>query len=149
MIAEMHRCDQHSLAGLESVNVLAHFDDLASNIAARNVRQLYPGESLAHPNVEMVHGAGADAYQHVVFAQLWIWDIFVAQNFRPAKFVNADGFHGINLTWVRGIPQETCSLGHVTFAPILDALRGRDCQFVDNGLSKRIITVRLIIVIDV
>ena len=40
------------------------------DVAAENVGQVYAGESLAHPQVEMVQGAGAHANQHLVLAGL-------------------------------------------------------------------------------
>ena len=42
----------------------------------------------------MIHGAGADADQHLIFARLGIGYIFVTKNLGPAEFVDADGFHG-------------------------------------------------------
>src|SRR5207237_3812339 len=81
------------LAGLEAANVFAGFDNLSRNIAAQSVRQADPGETLADPNIKMVQRASSDANQHLIVARFRIRNIFVAQNFRTAEFVNADGFH--------------------------------------------------------
>ena len=93
VIAEVHGREQHALAGLEAGDVLADLDDLAGNVAAQDVRQLHPGQPLAHPQIQVVQGAGFHPDQHLVFAQLRVGNVFVAQNFRTAEFVNADGFH--------------------------------------------------------
>ena len=93
MIAEMHRREQHALGGLEPGGVFPDFDDLSGNVAAQNVRQANPGQPLAHPEVEVVHGASSHANKHLIFAGSGIGDIFIAQNFGTAKFVDADGFH--------------------------------------------------------
>src|SRR5690348_10081049 len=41
----------------------------------------------------MIHGASAHADEDLVFAELGIGSVFVAQDFGTTKFVNADGFH--------------------------------------------------------
>src|SRR5262249_19082042 len=82
-----------ALPGLESSDVFANFDDFSRNVAAQNVRQVNPGQAFAHPEVEVVHGASLHTYQHLIFAGSGIGDIFVAQNFRSAKLVDADSFH--------------------------------------------------------
>ena len=92
VIAEMHGREQHTLPRFEASDVLADFDDLARNIAAQNVRQLHAGQSLAHPDIEMVHSASFDPDQNLVLARLRIGDIFVAENFRTTEFVHANGF---------------------------------------------------------
>ena len=67
------------------------------------MRQLYPWQSLAHPKVEVIHGTGFDADEYLVLARLRVGNIFVAQDFRTTKFVNADGFHeGVLLLCVVG-----------------------------------------------
>jgi xanthine dehydrogenase accessory factor len=83
------------LAGLESVDIVADFDDLSVDVAAENVREFDARKSFADPNIKVVHRAGAHAHKDLVFARLWVGDVFVAENFRPAEFVDADGFHGV------------------------------------------------------
>jgi hypothetical protein len=41
----------------------------------------------------MVHGAGFHPDENLVFPELRIGNIFVAENFRAAKFMEANGFH--------------------------------------------------------
>ena len=53
-----------------------------------NVRQFHSGQSLAHPQVQMVHRARFHADQHLILARLRIGDVFVAKNFRTTEFVN-------------------------------------------------------------
>src|SRR4029077_18121386 len=60
----------------------------------QNMRQVHTWEPLANPKIEMVHSARLDSDQRLILARLWIRDVLVAQNFRPTKLVNADGFHG-------------------------------------------------------
>ena len=77
----------------EAGNVLARFNNFASNVAAQDVRKIDAGEALANPYIEMVHGAGLDTHQHLISMGLWIRDVFVAKNFGTAEFVNANRFH--------------------------------------------------------
>jgi hypothetical protein len=94
VIAEVHGRNENALASSESGNIVADFDDFSSDIAAENMRQLHSGEAFAHPDVEVIHGAGSHAHQNLIFARLRIRNVFVAECFWPAKFVDADGFHG-------------------------------------------------------
>ena len=93
MIAEVHGCEQYAPADFEASYILADFDDFARDIAAEDVGQFHPRQAFAHPDVEMVHGAGFHAHDDLIFARLRIRDVFVAKHSGPAKFVNADGFH--------------------------------------------------------
>src|SRR5438094_8332124 len=93
VITEVHRREEHALAGLEPSYIFAGLDDFSRNIAAQDVRQVDARETLADPNIKMVQGASSDANQHLILARFRIRNIFVAQDFRTAKFVNADGFH--------------------------------------------------------
>jgi hypothetical protein len=93
MIAEVHGRKQDALTSLKSGDVLADFDNLSSNIAAENVRKFDSRQSFAHPDIKMIHRAGFDTNQHLIFAEPWVGDIFVAKNFGPAEFVNANGSH--------------------------------------------------------
>src|ERR1700674_457004 len=60
------------------------------------MRQVHARQSLAYPNVEMVHRASSDPDQNLVLARLRVGDVFVAENFRTSKFVDANGFHESN-----------------------------------------------------
>jgi hypothetical protein len=94
MIAEMHGREQDALSDFEPSNVLADFDNFARDIAAENVWQFHAGQTFAHPDIEVIHGTGSHANENLIFARLRISHVFVAEYFGPAKFVNADGFHG-------------------------------------------------------
>ena len=89
----MHRREKNALSRPQPCNVFADLDDFTADVAAQYVRQLYPWQSLAHPKVEVIHGTGFDADEYLVLARLRVGNIFVAQDFRTTKFVNADGFH--------------------------------------------------------
>ena len=93
MAAVVHRRQQHPLPGLESADVLAHLDYFARNVAAKNVRQLYSRQSLAHPDIQMIQRTCPHTHQNLIFAQLRIGDVFVGQNFRSAELMNTDCFH--------------------------------------------------------
>jgi len=93
VIAEMHGCDEHALAGGHARDIVANLNDLACDVAAKDVRQFDPGQAFAYPEIKVIHGAGAHADEHMVFAELRVGSVFVAQNFRPTEFVNANGFH--------------------------------------------------------
>jgi hypothetical protein len=107
MIAEMHRGQEHPLPGLESSKIIADGRDLARDVAAQNVREVYSRKSFAHPDIEMVQGAGFDPDQNLVLAGLWVGDVFVAKNLWTAEFVDANGFH-MFLRSLEVIPQITC-----------------------------------------
>ena len=81
------------MSRLEAGNVLARFDYFARNVAAQNMRKIDAGQALAHPYVKMVQRTGFHTDQHLIFAWLWIGDVFVAKNFRTTEFVNANRFH--------------------------------------------------------
>ena len=91
----MHRSDQHTLAGLEAGEVLSDFDDLAGYVAAEDVGQFDSGQSLANPQVEMIHGTGADPDKHLIRAGLGVRQFFVAQDFWSAEFVDDGSLHQI------------------------------------------------------
>ena len=93
MPTKMHRRKQHSLARLESPNVLAHLEYFAGNVAAQNVRQLHARQSLAYPHIQMIERARPHPYQHLIFAQLRVGNIFVCQNLRSAELMNTNCFH--------------------------------------------------------
>jgi hypothetical protein len=97
MIAEMHGRDEHALAWLEPSDILTDLHDLSREITSENVWQLYARQAFAHPKVQMVHGAGLDSHQNLIFPRLGIRNIFIAQNLWTPKFVNANGFHMRNL----------------------------------------------------
>jgi len=56
-IAEVHGCQNHPPPRCEAGNILSDFNDLTRNVAAQDVRQVYAGQSLAHPEVEMIQRA--------------------------------------------------------------------------------------------
>src|SRR5712692_5165115 len=107
MIAKMHGRKKHSLPRFEAGDVLAGFNDLARNVTAQDVRQVHARQSFAHPEIKMVHGAGFDADEHLVLGRFRVGDIFIAENFRPAEFVNADGFHEVAPSATSAIVRET------------------------------------------
>ena len=94
MIAKVHRREQNPLAFAQPGDIFAHFGYLAGDITAEDMRQLDSGHSLADPDVKVVHGAGFHAHQDLIFSRLRVRNIFVAEDFRPAEFVNANSFHG-------------------------------------------------------
>ena len=49
----------------------------------------------------MIQRAGAHAHQHLIFARLCVGNVFVGEDFRSTKFMNADGFHVDLLIWDR------------------------------------------------
>jgi hypothetical protein len=58
------------------------------------VRQVYSGETFPDPDIEMVHGAGADPDQNLVLSGTGIGDFFVGEDFGSTELMDADGFHG-------------------------------------------------------
>ena len=78
---------------LRAGNVLAGFNHLARNVAAKDVRKVDAGKTLAHPYIEMVHSAGPHMDQDLIFTGLWIRHVFVAKNLRTTEFVNTNRFH--------------------------------------------------------
>jgi hypothetical protein len=79
---------------LEASKIIAYSHDFARDVAAQNVRQRYSRKSFAHPDIEMVQGAGFDPDQNLVLPGLWVGDVLVAKNLRTAEFVDANRFHG-------------------------------------------------------
>jgi hypothetical protein len=59
------------------------------------MRQGNSREALAYPQVKVVHGAGFHPDEDLVFAWAGVGDVFIAEHFRSAELVNADGFHGL------------------------------------------------------
>ncbi len=94
MTAEQHGRQQHARANFQIGYVFATLRYFASNVASEGVRQLDAGKSFANPQVEVVESAGANADEDVVFAQDWIGDLFVPEDFRSTEFMHANGFHG-------------------------------------------------------
>jgi hypothetical protein len=45
-------------------------------------------------NVEVVDARGFDPDENFAASRFGIGNLFVAEHFRPAELVNADGFHG-------------------------------------------------------
>ena len=88
-----HGREQDTSTYFEVGDVLATIGDFTCDIAAEYVRQLYPGKPFAHPEIEMVECAGANANEDMIFAQLGIGRVFVLQDFWTTKLVNANSFH--------------------------------------------------------
>jgi hypothetical protein len=99
MIAEMHGRDEDTLTRLEVGNVLADFDDFAGHVAAEGVREVNAGQASTYPDVEVVQGARAHAYEDLIFTRLGIGDVFVGEDFGSTELMNANGFHGTPAAW--------------------------------------------------
>jgi hypothetical protein len=97
MIAEVHWGQQHPLSGFESGNIFANFDNLSCYVAAENMRERDFWDSFSDPEIQVVHRACPDANEHLIFPQLRIGNLLVAQYLGPTSFVNANGFHGSSL----------------------------------------------------
>jgi hypothetical protein len=93
MIAEVHGGEQYALSGFEAGDIFPDLDDFTSDVAARDVRKLYAGESFANPKVEMVHGARFDPDENLILAWLGVGDVFIAEDFGASEFVNDSSFH--------------------------------------------------------
>ncbi len=93
MVAEDHRSQQHARTLVQVGNVFAALDNLASNVASEDVRQLHARQTFAHKQVKMIQRAGTHAHQNMVLAQNRIGNVFVLQDFRTTKLMNADCFH--------------------------------------------------------
>src|ERR1700683_4643856 len=89
----MHGSKKNTLAGRKSADVLAGLDDLSGDVAAQDVRQLHAGQTSAHPYVEVIESTSAHADEHLIFARRRVGDIFLGQDFRPPKLVQANSFH--------------------------------------------------------
>ena len=73
--------------------VLARFDNVAGDVAAEYVGEMYFADALAYPEIEMIQRACSDANQNLILAWLRVSNVFILKNLRPAKSVYADGFH--------------------------------------------------------
>src|SRR5947209_19461832 len=90
----MYRRDQHALSGPEVGDVLADFNDFAGHVASEDVRQVNSGQSFAHPEVEVVQRASADADEDLIFTRFGIGNVFVGEDFGSTELMNANGLHG-------------------------------------------------------
>jgi hypothetical protein len=74
--------------------------DFASDVTAGNVRKRYRNarQALADPDVEMVQGAGVNAYEHFARANGRLGDRSVLENVGCAVLLEDDGFHRGNGT---------------------------------------------------
>jgi len=83
------------LADVDSADFGADFGDFAGDVAAGNVGEwnLEAGKAAAHPEVEMVEGAGVNADEDFVATKLRLGDIGVLENGRVAVMTEDDGFH--------------------------------------------------------
>lgn len=83
------------LADVNGGDFGADLANLAGNIAARNVRERNgnAGESAANPEVQMIEGAGMNADEDFIVAEMWFGNIGVAKDRRIAVLMEDDGFH--------------------------------------------------------
>src|ERR1700678_77376 len=103
MVTEDHGRQQDAPARLEVGNVLARLDHFAGNVTAEDVRQCYPAQPAAYPEIKMVQGACTYTNQDMVLAQNRIGSVFILENFRTSELMNANCFH-------RAIPRSHCSI---------------------------------------
>src|SRR5579863_3860896 len=89
----MHGSYQDSLSGLKSSHILANLRDFPGNIATENVWQVHSGQSLAHPNIQMVKRTGPLPHYYLILSLLMIGDIFISQYFVTAELMEAYSFH--------------------------------------------------------
>jgi len=87
---------QNFLADVDGVDFRADFGHFAGDVAAGNVRKWdgNAGEAATDPEVEMVEGAGMDADEDVVVAELGFVDVGVMENAGITVLVEENGFHG-------------------------------------------------------
>jgi hypothetical protein len=80
---------------MDGVNILSDFDDFARDITAGNVRKRNgnTGETMAHPQIEMIEGARVDADQNFVVAEMWFWNIGETKHIGAAVLMKDDSFH--------------------------------------------------------
>jgi hypothetical protein len=85
------------LTRLEAGYIIAYGYNLASDVTAQNVRKVYSRKAFAHPDIEMVQGAGFDPDQNLILPWLRVGDVLVAKNLWTSEFVDANGFHASRL----------------------------------------------------
>ena len=91
MAAGNSRREQDALSDFDVRDVCADFCYFAGNVAAQNARQrnLDPGHSRTHEQIQVIQRARAHANQDIVHigrANLRLRNFGVAQHFRPAVF---------------------------------------------------------------
>src|SRR5215831_2517104 len=97
VVAEAHRGDEHALPGTKPGHVFAHFDNLPGHVAPRNMWQGRFRGPYAHPDIQVVEGAGLHPYQDLILARPGVGYIFKPQHLRSPVFVHDNGFHGFLL----------------------------------------------------
>ena len=87
--------EHNFLADVHGANFGADFGDFAGNVGAGDVGQgnLKAGKATAHPEVEMIEGAGTDTDEDFVAAKLRLRNISEAENGGVTVFLEDDGFH--------------------------------------------------------
>jgi hypothetical protein len=80
---------------MDGVDVVADLDDFAGNIAAGNVgkRNGNAGQTVAHPEIEMIEGAGANADEDFVGVEVRFGNIGVMEHTGVAMLVKDNRFH--------------------------------------------------------
>ena len=94
--AERHRGQQNTLPDFQVGDVFAHLGDVARHVAAVDMRELDPWQAFADKEIKMVQSTGLYPHEYLVFADLHVGNIFILQNFRTAKFMEAYGFHQLS-----------------------------------------------------
>jgi len=87
--------ENNFLADVDRGDFRADLGDFASDVAARNVGQgnLEAGKAAAHPEVEMIECAGANADEDFVATELRFGNIGKAENGWVTMMMEEDGFH--------------------------------------------------------
>ena len=104
MMTEVHRRNHHTLANRNVTHILAGLNYFPSDVAAENVRQLDAGKAFANPEIQMVHGTGANTNENLIFPQLRVGRVLVSKDLRIAEFVDANGFHRRQKRYIFGPP---------------------------------------------
>jgi len=83
------------LAHVDGGDFRADLGDFTGNIATGNVgkRDGDAGQAVANPEVKMIEGAGANAYEDLIVAENRFGNIGIAKDGRITVFVDDDGFH--------------------------------------------------------
>src|SRR5208337_1980238 len=83
------------LADVDGADFGTDFGDFAGNVAAGDVGKwsLEAGEAAAHPEIEMIEGAGVNADEDFAAAELRLGDVGVVENGRVTVFLEDDRFH--------------------------------------------------------
>ena len=85
----------HFLADVNVVNIVANLDDFTGYVAAGNMRKRdrIVGKAMTDPEVEMVESARAHADEYFVWVNVRLVDFGVVQDAGVTMFVKDNGFH--------------------------------------------------------